>query len=217
MNPHFETLRREPGFIALFGISRRRLVSRNRLIIEEGGVPGTLFLLESGLATVCASGPRGVELLLAHVYPGHFFGEMCLFPRIAARSARVRAVSDAAVLEIPYQAFIDLTRRHPSLWLELAGQLAERLRAVNHRLASMPMLHAADRVWQVLVEVARNSGVDEPGSRDRRIRIRREDLGRLAACSREITGMILHDFATDGRLRLDGHAIIVSGAALAAT
>lgn len=215
MNPHFETLRREPGFIALFGISRRRLVSRNRMIIEEGGVSGTLFLLESGLATVCASGPRGVELLLAHVYPGHFFGEMCLFPRVEARSARVRAVSDAAVLEIPYEAFIDLTRRHPSLWLELAGQLAERLRVVNHRLASMPMLHAADRVWQVLVEMARNSDSDEPGSRDRRVRVRREELGRLAGCSRELTGMILHDFATAGRLRLDGHAIIVTAAALA--
>ena len=38
MNPRFETLRREPGFLALFGISRRRLVGRHRLIIEEGGV-----------------------------------------------------------------------------------------------------------------------------------------------------------------------------------
>lgn len=149
MSAHFDWLRREPGFVALFGISRRRLVGRNRLIIDEGAVPGTLFLLESGLATVCAQGPRGVELLLAYACPGHFFGEMCLFPRLDARSARVRAVRDSAVLEIPYEAFIDLTRSHPSLWLELAGQLAERLRVVNHRLASMPMLHAADRVWQV--------------------------------------------------------------------
>lgn len=213
MNGRYEWLSRDPGFRALVGIAQRRRCAAQQIVIAEGGQASKLYVLVSGLATVRAAGPQGIEMLLAYLYPGDFFGEMCLFPRQDARSAMIRAATECSLLEIPYEPFIELTRKHPSLWLELAGQLAERLRTTNHRFATMPVLHAAERVWQVVAEMARNvKGEETPEVRI--VRVKRADLGRLAGCSREVAGIALQDLATMQRLSLRGHAIVVPLSAL---
>jgi CRP/FNR family cyclic AMP-dependent transcriptional regulator len=214
MTPSFERVSRDPGFKELFRIARHRDLPNNHVVIAEGAKSGYLYLIVSGLVAVRHSGSRAMELLLAYLYPGDFFGEMCLFPGMEARSAMIRTASDCALLEIAYQPFVELTRRYPSLWLELAGQLAARLRATNRRLAEMPALHAADRVWLVIAEMAANIDA-RAGAGGKTIRITRQDLGKLAGCSRELAGMVLKDFAKAGRISVRGKTIVVPQSSLA--
>ena len=213
MSAKYERITRDPGFAALFAHARRRHVSRNEVVIEEGTRADHLYLLTAGMMAVRYSGPHSAELLLAYLYPGDFFGEMCLFPGAQGRSAMIKATEDATVLEVDYGPFVGLTQRYPSLWLELAGQLAERLRVTNHRLSALPVLHATDRIGLVLGEMARQAA-PEPGSGDRVIRVARKDLGKLAGCSRELAGMVLQDMAKRGQIELRGHSIVVRQAVL---
>lgn len=208
MNSRFEQLSRDEGFRALFGISHRRSCPANQVVIEQGGRPGKLYLMISGLASVRSAGSEGTEVLLAYLYPGDFFGEMCLFPRMNERSAMVRTESECSLLEVGYEPFVNLSREYPSVWLELAGQLAERLRTTNHRLANLTTLQASERVWQVIEEMARNSDA-ECVPEGRMIRVRREDLGRLAACSPDVAGLALRVFEQEGRLLRRGHRLVV--------
>jgi CRP/FNR family cyclic AMP-dependent transcriptional regulator len=214
MSSNFDRLTRDPGFRELFKSARHRDLPKNHVVLEEGAKPGHLYLIVSGLVAVRYASPRDPDLLLAYLYPGDFFGEMCLFPGVEARSAMIKTAADCALLEIGYEPFVELTRKHPSLWLELAGQLAHRLRTVNHRLAEMPALHAADRVWLVLKDMASNLGTRGD---TRTIRITRQDLGKLAGCSRELAGMILRDFAKQGRIDVRGKTITISEAELRAS
>lgn len=203
-----ERLANEPALRALFATGRRRAVPRHQVVLDEGSPPESLYLLMSGTLAVMTRGKGDEDLLLAYVHPGDFFGEMGLFPDIVQRSARVQARSDCMVLEIGYVPFLELTQKYPSLWLELASQIAARLRDVNRRLAEMPTLHAADRIWLVLQDLARRS--DAPEVIDgKRLRITRHDLGKLAGCTRELAGMVLRDLQTDGRVRLEGQSVIV--------
>lgn len=213
MSSTFDRVSRDPGFQELFKISQHRELPRNHVVIEEGAKPGYLYLIVSGLVAVRHSGRGGNELLLAYLYPGDFFGEMCLFPGVEARSAMIKTDADCVLLAIGYQPFIDLTRKYPSLWLELGGQLAARLRTTNRRLAEMPTLHAADRVWLAIAEMASNTAAGS-SSEDRAIRITRRDLGKLAGCSRELAGMILKDFANAGRIVVRGKTIVVPESSL---
>jgi CRP/FNR family cyclic AMP-dependent transcriptional regulator len=207
MTANFERLSREPAFQALFMAARRRHYRRNSVIVEEGAPPEHLYLVTAGQATVRHTDAQGGELLLAYLYPGDFFGEMGLFADVPSRSAMIRSDGECTVLEIGYGAFLELTRRHERLWLELAGQLGARLRQTNHRLAKMPVLHAVDRIWLVLEEMAGHAHeVDAQGAV---IHITRHDLGKLAGCSRELAGMILQDLASAGRLVLRGRAIVM--------
>ncbi len=215
MTTNFDRVSSDPGFRELFKSARHRDLPKNHVIIQEGAKPGHLYLIVSGLVAVRYASPRDPDLLLAYLYPGDFFGEMCLFPGVEARSAMIKTAAECAVLEIGYEPFVELTKKYPSLWLELAGQLAHRLRTVNHRLAEMPALHAADRMWIVLKDMASN--IDSRGSDVRTLRITRQDLGKLAGCSRELAGMILKDFAKAGRITVRGKTITIPVAALTAS
>ena len=212
----FDRLSCDPGFKELFRVAKHRDYPKNHIILSEAATPDCLFILVSGLAAVRHSGNAidDRELLLAYLYPGDFFGEMCLFPGIQARSAMVKTSAPSVALEIGYLAFLDLTQKFPSLWLELAGQLAQRLRSTNHRLAAMPALHAADRVWLALTEIASHSdSASIPEGKP--IRITRQDLGKLSGCSRELAGMVIKDFASQGRIVLRGKTIVLPHAAFA--
>ena len=211
--PAYERMARDPAFQEMFASGHRRRYAKNDLIVREGEVGRSLYYIMSGSVAVRLSDLRGEETLLAYRYAGDFFGEMCLFPGPQARRAMIQARSECLVLEIPYQRFLDLTRKHTGLWLELAGQLAERLRATNRRLAEMPLVRAAERIWSVIAEVAEHV---EPSRHADGIpvRITRAEIGKLAGCSRELAGIALKDLERMGSVRLRGQTIVVSPAAL---
>lgn len=207
MNDSYERFSRDPGFRALFAASHERRWPKGKVILAEGEPPRSLYLLLSGSVEVKLSNWNGREVLLAYMHPGDFFGEMGLFPGVKSRSACVETRADSRVLEISYGQFLQLTHDHPSLWLELAGQIGTRLRIANRRLAEMPLLHADERVWSVLMELVEHAEKNHPDGVA--LKVTRQDLGRLAGCSREAAGLALHEFEKDGRIRLKGQSIIV--------
>ena len=204
----FERLSRDPAFQEMFRSGHRRNVPKGQVIIQEGDPPRSLYFIMSGTVSVLLMDWHGNEALLALKHPGDFFGEMGLFPGISGRSATVQAGAECNLLEIPYTSFIELSRKHPNLWLELAGQLAVRLRSLNRRMAEMSKLQAKDRIWTVVAELAEQAvGPKDPEGVP--LRVRREDLGKLAACSREAAGLALQELESEGRLKLRGQAIVV--------
>jgi CRP/FNR family transcriptional regulator, cyclic AMP receptor protein len=211
--PTFDKVSRDPAFQELFVRAHRRVLPKNRVVLAEGAKPSCLYFILSGTVSVRLANREDRDVLLAYMHAGDFFGEMCLFPDVKARSAEVRTVSECAVLEIGYDVFVSLATRHPSLWLELAGQLAARLRSTNRRLADLPVQPAAERIWSVITELARRSEAPRNGA-GISLRITRSDLGKLAGCSREVAGNVLHDLREQGRVALDGHRIVVREGAL---
>ncbi len=204
----FERLSRDPAFQEMFCSGHRRNVPKGKVILNEGDPPRSLYFIMSGSVAVQLMNWHGQEALLALMHPGDFFGEMGLFPGMNSRSASVVAGTECNLLEIPYTAFIELSRKYPNLWLELAGQLAARLRSLNRRMAEMPKMQAKDRIWIVVAELAEKVvGPKDPDGIP--LRVRREDLGQLAACSREAAGLALQELETEGRLKLRGQTIVV--------
>lgn len=209
----FERLCHDPAFQEMFLGGHRRHVGKGQVVLTEGDPSRSLYFIMSGSVAVQLQNWHGHEALLALLHPGEFFGEMGLFPGIDARSATVQATTESNLLEVGYQVFIDLTRKYPGLWLELAGQIATRLRSVNRRMAELPKLQARDRIWLVVAELAEKvvASKDPDGIP---LRVRREDLGKLAACSREAAGLALQELADEGRVLLRGQTIVVVPAAI---
>jgi CRP/FNR family cyclic AMP-dependent transcriptional regulator len=213
LSDSYERFSKDPGFRALFAASHERRWPKGRVILAEGEPPRSLYLLMSGSVEVKLSNWNGREVLLAYMHSGDFFGEMGLFPGVRSRSACVETRSECRVLEIPYGPFLQLTSQHPSLWLELAGQIGTRLRVANRRLAEMPLLPVNERVWSVLMELVEHAEDAAPGGVE--LKVTRQDLGRLAGCSREAAGIALHEFEKDGRIALKGQSIVVRKAGAA--
>ena len=96
-------------------------------IAEEGESGKTFVVIESGEATVSVHG-REVGRLGA----GQAFGEMALIDK-SARSATVRAETDAHCYLLPVWSFRPIVEAHPEMAWALLETLAQRVRDVEAR------------------------------------------------------------------------------------
>ncbi len=109
------------------------------VIVTEGDVGNTFYLIESGSVKVVKRYKEAGEVTLAQLGRGEFFGEMCILETLP-RSASVVACEQSTLLGIPALAFYHLYKKMPEqhsvLVLNIARDLSRRLRALDQRFAS---------------------------------------------------------------------------------
>ena len=98
-------------------------------IAEEGESGKTFVVIESGEATVSVHGQD-----VGRLGPGQAFGEMALIDK-SARSATVRADTDAHCYLLPVWSFRPIVEEHPEMTWALLETLAQRIRDVESRSA----------------------------------------------------------------------------------
>ena len=196
----------------LMAESRRRQFKAGDVIVAENSIPQSLYWLAHGQAAIRLDNWRDHEVILGYVNAGGFFGEMGLFPDTVARTAMVVATRDCLVLELGYTRFRRLATEHDELWLELLGQMAERLRDANRRLVDTGLLRVPERLLEVVVKLAETNPI-EVTSEGRSIRVTRQELGQLVGCTREVAGRALKQIESEGHVKLAGHTIVVRASA----
>jgi CRP-like cAMP-binding protein len=106
---------------------------QGQVLIEQGAMDRTLYLVESGSLTVHYEDDKG-RVRLAIVGPGSAVGEGAFFTRLA-RNATVQAASACKIWSLTPIRFTELTNRHPGVALELAMALGS---LVSRRLVNKP-------------------------------------------------------------------------------
>jgi CRP-like cAMP-binding protein len=96
-------------------------------IAEEGESGKTFIVIEAGDVSVTV---RGQEV--GRLGPGQAFGEMALIDK-SARSATVRAVSEAHCYLLPVWSFRPIVEAHPEMAWALLEALAQKIRDVEAR------------------------------------------------------------------------------------
>jgi ABC-type lipoprotein export system ATPase subunit len=98
-------------------------------IIQQGEIADKFFILVQGECDVSLKHPGGSEIVVDHLTPGCYFGEMALV-RGGTRTANVRAwkKSPVHVMTLDRETFNDLTQESPLLKQELDQIIAERLK-----------------------------------------------------------------------------------------
>jgi CRP/FNR family cyclic AMP-dependent transcriptional regulator len=189
--------------------AHKRSYPPKHTILHAGDTPTTLFLILEGSVSILLEDKDGKEIVLAYLGPGDFFGEMCLFPEQASRTAIVRTrTQPTLVAESTYVAFRNFARDHHEIMYEIAGQLAGRLRNTNARLSDLAFLDVAGRLAHILLDLSKKSDAsDHP--RGKLVRISRQELARNAGCSREMAGRVLKKLEEDGLVQSQGRSIIV--------
>jgi CRP-like cAMP-binding protein len=104
-----------------------RTYKAGEAIAEEGESGKTFVVIESGQATVSVHGQE-----VGRLGPGQAFGEMALIDK-SARSATVRADTDAHCYLLPVWSFRPIVEAHPEMAWSLLETLAQRIRDVEAR------------------------------------------------------------------------------------
>lgn len=122
--------------------SHRRVFRAGDLVAGVGVAIESVYMVESGLLGVAIPDERGEAIEVARLGPGDYCGELSLI-RHEHSGARVEALDDAIVWEVPHVVLAEVAERSPRMMRELASKIASRLSDTNRRLKRM---HARGRM-----------------------------------------------------------------------
>lgn len=198
----------EPSVRDFITRSRRRRFDAKQTVIHSGDTPQCLYLILEGSVSILAEDEQGREMVLAYCHPGEFFGEMCLFPHLDARSALVRTREETWVAEMGFAPFKTFLQQTPDIMTVLAGQLAVRLRDTSRRLADLNFLDVSGRIARILLDLAETPDAHEH-PRGRTVKLSRQELARIASCSREMAGRVMKTLEEDGLIESNGRTVLI--------
>ena len=122
----FATLPQEQ-FQKLVGKLKPLSVSRGRVIIKQGELGDSCFILQSGSAEVAFQKADGSEQQIATLEPGAFFGEAALLTA-APRNATVRATEPCELLVLDRDDFLEVMNKDSHAGLQVRELLQMRAR-----------------------------------------------------------------------------------------
>ena len=186
----------------------RRNYPAKATIVYRDAPSDRLFLLLEGSVSVVQDDENGRELVMAYLNPGDFFGESGLFSENAKRNAWIQARSKCVIGEISYQRFERLYKADPELLPSVFSQQILRLNQTNLRAKAMAFEDVRGRVFQILVELAKQpDAAAKP--QGMQIKTTRIELGRLVGCSREMVGRVLQELEAEGLISVHGKKILL--------
>ena len=105
---------------------------KNTVVIEQGDESNSLYIVARGQMRVYLANEEGKELLIRNLGPGDYFGELALLGGIP-RTASVMTETDARLLVVTKQGFVQCVRSNPDIALETIRQLVEKLSSLTEK------------------------------------------------------------------------------------
>lgn len=191
-------------------VAHRRKYPRGSTIIYAGEASDSIFYITKGSVTVFIEDDTGREIIVAYLNEKDFFGEMAMFGD-RVRTAWVKSKTECEVAELGYTKFAELSKRDAGMLYNLASQLANRLRNTTQKVGDLAFLDVAGQVaGQLLILCKEPDAMTHPDGM--RIKITRQEIGRLVGCSREMVGRVLKTLEEQGLVRVKGKTMVVLGA-----
>ena len=186
----------------------RRMHEPNDVIISAGDFSNELYYVVRGSVVVQFEDSEGREIILAYLHAGEMFGEIGLFDENHERSAWVRTRTECEIAHISYDAMKRLVREEPQAVFEMISQLALRVRNTSLKASALAFTDVAGRVARVLLDLCdQPDAIAHPDGT--KLITTRQELGRLAGCSREMVSRVLRVLEDRQTIALEGRAIIV--------
>lgn len=171
-----------------------RKVVRGEILIREGDLSDSLFILLTGQLKVFTQDERGREVIYNTLDAGEVLGEMFLDG--GPRSASVRAITPAECLEVRGIEIRGFMRQYPEFSDMLVVKLIERLRLATAQVRSM----AFDGVFARTVGAIEELAQGELGRRYLPAGITQQQIASSIGATREMVNHVFRDLRKAGIL-----------------
>ncbi len=177
-----------PALAALAARGELRRYRKGTLLIQEGDLGDTLYIVLAGRVKAFSSDDRDREIVYGVYGPGEYFGEMSLDG--GARSASVITLEKTQCVTIARSALTAHIVAHPEFAFELLARVIRRARLATQSARSMALLDVYGRVVQLLNELA----VEQPdGTRLITDQLTHAEIASRVGCSREMVSRLMKD------------------------
>lgn len=123
------------GLEHLEAVALKRFYPPDAVVVREEEIGQTFFIIVQGEVEVTKQVDGQSERVLQRHGPGDFFGEMALIETLP-RTATVRTLMPATLLEISKDDFDTVLSQNPALGLSVMRTLTQRLRHADQRAIS---------------------------------------------------------------------------------
>ncbi|MFP8835666.1 Crp/Fnr family transcriptional regulator [Hydrogenophaga sp. XSHU_21] len=167
---------------------------RGALLIQEGDVGDTLYIVLKGRLRAYVADATGKELTLGVYGPLEYVGEMSLDG--GPRSANVEAVDNSTCSVVTRERLLAYIGEHPEFALELMARLIRRARLATESARNVALIDVYGRLVKLLNDLALEPGAG--GERPLREKLTHQQIAQHLACSREMVSRLLKDLETGG-------------------
>ena len=141
----------QAGLRRLAALGHTRTFPKNTVIINEGDVGDTVYILLSGHVRVYHGTDDGREVVLDVLGPGEIIGEMVLDG--SPRSASVMTVEPCTMAFMNSSALRESLRQDPDIALLIISELMGRLRRRSQSVKQLALADVYQRLAALLSEV----------------------------------------------------------------
>jgi CRP/FNR family cyclic AMP-dependent transcriptional regulator len=171
-----------------------RTFRKGLLLIQEGELGSTLFIVRSGRLRAYAADPHGKEITLGIYGAGEYVGEMSLDG--GPRSANVETLEATTCSVITRETLLAYIAQEPSFALEMMARLIRRARLATESTRSLALIDVYGRAKRLLEQLA--APPDAEGARVLTERITHREIASHLACSREMISKLMKDLEIGG-------------------
>ncbi len=190
---------------ALRRASVAREFSKNAVVIHEGDVADSLYIIERGRVKVYCSDKNGKDFVLDILEDGDYFGELALLDD-DKRSASVRAMESASFRVIYKHDFNTVLDAHPNIARTLTRNLTRRIRKLTNDVKALALQDVYGRVAKVLTSLA-EKGDDGIGRIQEKLT--QQDIADRVGASREMVARILKDLTIGEYIAIESRQILL--------
>lgn len=193
------------GLMAALGDALRPLAQRgvvrsykkNSVIINEGDVGESLFVLLQGRVKVFATDENGREVTYGNIDAGDYFGEMSLDG--GPRSASVITLEPSVCSVVTRTSVREHLIAEPDFAMELVTQVIRRARDATETARKMALLDVYGRVISTLESEEGPGRADAPVMLEQ---ITHQAIASRVGASREMVSRLLKDLEKGGYIAL---------------
>ncbi len=182
---------------ALAARGENRRYRKGTLLIQEGDLGDTVFIILGGRMRVFSSGDNEREVTYGVYGPGEYLGELSLDggPR-SASVITLEACTCAVVTRRTLERFI---AERPEFAFELLAKVIRRVRATTLSVRQLALNDVYGRLKLLLVSLA---VLQADGSQRLVERITHQEMAHRLGCSREMVSRLMKDLERGGYLTL---------------
>mgnify|MGYP000433399773 CR=1 FL=1 len=180
---------------------------KNSVVISEGDLADSLYLIESGRVKVYCSDKGGKEFIMNTLGEGDYFGELALLDD-DRRSASVRTLESSTFSIIYKDDFNKVLDERPNIAKILIKNLTRRVRKLTRDVKSLALQDVYGRVANVLTDLA---ALQDDGTAKIIDKLTQQDIADRVGASREMVARILKDLTIGGYISFEGRQIVIHG------
>ncbi|RJQ65783.1 MAG: Crp/Fnr family transcriptional regulator [Desulfobacteraceae bacterium] len=192
----------------LSSIGRRKTYHRGDAVFRQGDAADTMFLIKSGRIKLSKVFTDGREGTLDYRKAGDTFGEN-MFGEATRYPVTAWCMEDTYTCGFKKSDFEQMVLEHPAIGLRIIRKQSELIESLSTRLGDMAIPSLEERLYRILINVARDHGI----AVDRGVRIQfpltHEDLSFLTGSHRVTITKAIKKLGKAGKIYKEGRSYIL--------